>query len=322
MEERLGALVAAHAGYAYSTRSGWRWVVALAAPALIHTAEDWNAWRSRYAAVSVWLQREHGLTADPACSEPGCLHRLPCAVRDDVRQVPTVIGTVERLGAFELPEAPSVGIATRPPLAVSSEPSQCEPLGVDVSEQQARSPLYRKLAAAGLILGQSEAAGSFRVLCPRRRLHSTGRDGDGSTTLFLAEGNGYGVLHCFHSACSGMTTPQWLDALDDGTAQPTRRVVRIEGVGIDQARDGVCLSMRVSAADGGAELPLRYLKVYSSTGARWRALFEGAGVEPPEDLQIGGDLSAACAELRGRLLTLQLEDSVVRMILPAQERAA
>lgn len=74
------------------------------------------------------------------------------------------------------------------------------------------------------------------------------------------------------------------------------------------------------AAPGTMMSPVK--AVYSNTTARWRALFDGAGVELPDDLEIGGDLSAACAELRGRMLTLELEGSTVRLILPGQERAA
>lgn len=319
-QAKLAALVAMYAGYAYSTRAGWRWVVALAQPALIHTAQDWADWRASYGALCDWLEREHGLAADRSCSEPGRLFRLPDVVRDGVRQVPTVLGSVDELGAFELPEAPA---AERSPLAVSPEPPQSSPLGVnDEKLQPERSLLYRLLQAPGAILGEHEP-GAYRIRCPRNRLHSVGRPGDSSTLLYLPSGpSGYGEICCKHASCANMSTPDWIAALDDGTQHSVRRLVRIEGVGIDQARDGVALSVRVRAADAGGELPLRYLKVYSRTAARWRALFESAGVELPEDLLMGGDLSAACSELRGRLLTLELEGSTVRMILPGQEQAA
>jgi hypothetical protein len=99
-----------------------------------------------------------------------------------------------------------------------------------------------------------------------------------------------------------------------------RRVVRIDGVGIDS--NPVRLVMGIVAADDGGKLPLRYLRCYADGKPRWKALWGAAGVEPPDDLNVRGDLGAACKELEGRTIGLELSGSTVRRIVSARESEA
>jgi hypothetical protein len=178
--------------------------------------------------------------------------------------------------------------------------------------------LYKLLERRGDIL-ETHGAGAFVVRCPRRARHSCGRDGDGSTLLFAPQGSGYGVLHCKHDSCADVSFSEWLAALDVNTgAPPANRIARIEGVGIDSgAAFGVRLVLTLAPADG-RPLPMRYLRIYSSSPTRWEALWTATNVEAPDDLNPKGDLGAAAHELRGRRIKLELDtvagDEVVRAL--------
>ena len=96
---------------------------------------------------------------------------------------------------------------------------------------------------------------------------------------------------------------------------------RIVAVGAESsARDGVEIILRVEALDG-APLPLRYVRL-NPNNDNWFELFEAADVADPDDLIIGGDLSAALAEVRGRVVTLEIAGETVCRILATTEAAA
>lgn len=316
VEAKLRELVAEHGGYAYSTRAGWRWVATLAAPTQIHTAADWAQWRARYAAACDWLAAR-GLATDRSCSEPGRLFRLPCVVRDGQRLEPITIGDVQALGAFELPEAPSLDALHPPSIqAVRSTPDAQLGSAVDVgcdAPELETSPLYRRLRDTGA-LGELLASGAYAIRCPHGAEHS-GSDGlDGSTLFFPPGGPGsYGHVHCHHAGCAGLD----LDALVLGggeTSATAWHVVQIAAVGVERTSSECRVVLQLAQP-----APCRYVRVSNASKARWRALWIGADVAPPEDL--AEDLSAACRELQGARLVLECEGSTVRRILPAREAA-
>ena len=172
---------------------------------------------------------------------------------------------------------------------------------------------------------------SFTVECPNQRQHTTGRPGDGSTVLWVADESGRpfseGVINCLHAHCHGLRLADWRALLELGA--PTRRTARVTRVFEDVTRrGGIRLALELDPTDGGERLP--YLRVSAparvdATGAiaaRWGTLWEGAGIKPPLDLEPDGDLGGAIDELPGRMLQLEIDPApgrvnAVRRILPA-----
>jgi hypothetical protein len=316
-QSKLAALVAMYGGYAYSTRSGWRWVVALSTIVELHTAQDWDAWRARYLRACDWLQAEHGLTADRSCSEPGRLFRLPHVVRDGVRLEPVILGSVEELGAFELPEATSSTLALHPPAIQAVRPEDAE-LGSlvdvrDVPPELDASPLYRRLRDSGALGSPIPGGLAYRMRCPRGAEH-TGSDGlDGSTLFFPPGGAGsYGHIHCHHAGCAELDLDELVLSAADTAF--TRHEVQIVSASIERTMSSCRVVCKLQQP-----APARYVRVANTTKARWRALWTGADVAPPEDLE--GDLTEACRELTGCRIIVECEGSVVRRILPREQAA-
>ncbi len=71
-------------------------------------------------------------------------------------------------------------------------------------------PLADHLYDQGLVLGTAKGDG-LNVTCPWEGEHTSGTDGDGSTTYFPAGTKGYahGAYKCLHGHCAGRTTRQF-----------------------------------------------------------------------------------------------------------------
>lgn len=101
---KLCALLSRHPVFAFTTSNGYRIVGHLPVPMVVASGEDRAHWTTSYLTWLAHLGRSYRIAADPACSYPECLFRLPYVVRDGVPQRPTVVGDASTVGAWNLSE--------------------------------------------------------------------------------------------------------------------------------------------------------------------------------------------------------------------------
>lgn len=197
------ATSAAPGAFIYFTRNGARIVGRFAEPFAITSPADALRWRACYTAQCARFAA-HGLDADRACADWGRLFRLPRATRDlggAPEQWPT-IGDPHNIGTIGLPQPRS---ELRP--HAPAQPRAQRAVQGGVSESTA---LLRDLERAGLIVGPGPAPGSFRIICPNDRSHTTGAPGDGSTIYYPPRDFcGGGFVHCFHRCAEIRTAREW-----------------------------------------------------------------------------------------------------------------
>jgi len=309
--------------FIYTTQGGYRIVGLLPAPLVLATAADVATWPTRYHAAREVL-RGFEIEADAACADVSRIFRLPFVVRGGVAQEPEIISDADAIGFFDLPELPAPlpdeNLShTRSPLVGASParvtPAQGRPMVnvCDAISGPERAKCYRILAARGDI-GERRDALSFKCRCPNSAHHGNGNDGlDGSTVLFLPEpdASGFGKFCCKHSACVGVDLVAML--IDQDAPPAERRAVRIVSCGAETSVDGAVIILRVEGLEG-PPLPMRYLRLADGDDD-WFDLFDATDIADPEDLNPKGDLGAALEELRGRCITLEISDRVVRHIL-------
>lgn len=201
------------APYYYATRGGARIIYRLPVPSYIASADDETAWSLDYLVTLAYLRRCYGLNGDVVCADWTRLFRLPRATRGASPERLETRGNPDRIAELHIaPTDADLAAAreqSRPRRAAhefaapnySARPNSCD--GAFVEALQAR----------GDILGRREHA--YVVRCPRERMHTSGRTGDGSTLLYPARaGATLGHIHCLHSHCAGTSLREWMAALD------------------------------------------------------------------------------------------------------------
>lgn len=298
-------------GFAYRTRGGWRLLWRLPEAFEISSAADAAEWKARYLIACDYIADRFGIECDRSCADWSRLFRLPHATRDvggQPEELPT-IGDASAIGVFVLPRAEDM--CPRTPLALEPGAPAAQMPRVDVGHVSSRPGaclLYRLLAERGDIL-RPRGDRAFVIRCPNVGHHSTGRDGDGSTLLYLPEGTGYGVIHCKHSGCIDFEIQDWLEVLGAG-GDGELCTACIESYSIDRdERYGLRLVLMLS----GDGVP-RYLRVYARHSRRWDALWAACDLETPA----GDDLADVRAQARGLIgatIALEVSSGVVKRIL-------
>lgn len=75
-------------GYAYTTKGGYRIVLALKTPMVLRTVKDALRWRFSYLDWIAEIQREFDINCDDKCADWTRLYRLPRVLRDGIPQIP------------------------------------------------------------------------------------------------------------------------------------------------------------------------------------------------------------------------------------------
>jgi hypothetical protein len=233
--------------FAYFTRGGARVIWLLQTPFIVGTQEDARTWKARYEAACDLLQREFGLEPDRSCSDWQRLFRLPNVVRDGVRQDFGMMGDAAAIGNFELPEAAAPsrngrGTMHRRPLPEGQDRKRGDSSSSVTPRRPAppnwprpvvdRGILFDLLQARGDIVGERHD-GSFVIVCPRDRFHTTGAAGDGSTLLYPpAVFGGPGAIHCFHAGCTDLrSAKEWRREIAGGNDESAGSVAFGSGRG-------------------------------------------------------------------------------------------
>lgn len=344
---KVAAMAADHPGaFCYSTRGGARLVWRLAAPVAITSPEAARQWSRFYLTALRYLERRYGIVADPSCHDWSRLFRLPHALRTKggkPEQWGTLSGHPERIGALSIEPSgadverarelsPRVFALDSISSVLPAVAHKQQPELTTHSEQNGVSLFQRLLAARGLL--GARRGDAFVITCPNDAEHSSGKPGDGSSLLYVADHHGRpyseGAIHCKHSHCLGLSVADWRELL--GAEPVAVRTATIARVFENETRNGgIRLALELRPADGGGPLPYARFSAPSSVDAkgaiaeRWGALWEAAGIEPPTDLDPAGDLGGAIDELRGRTLRLEIDatrENPIRRLLPASEVAA
>jgi hypothetical protein len=254
--QRITELFEAHpGGFGYETRGGARVVYTLAEPFVIETHEDGREWSRRYLTQVAYLARRFDLACDAACADFSRLFRCPRATRDGELQRPATFGNPDEIAALvaEITAEDEARAREMAPQLWRSESgiilharSEATPRGAERREREPdpdASPgvLYELLEVRGDVLRPGPLRGSFLVKCPRERFHTTGKAGDGSTLLFVADVLfGPGAIHCKHAGCARVrSAKRWkreiaaLDASERkaaaGGCDSSRSALRAEG---------------------------------------------------------------------------------------------
>ncbi len=307
---RIQAVERVHPGAVfYATRGGMRLIWRLATPfAITADASSARDWSRRYVTIVGYLRRAFGLEADPACRDWTRLHRLPFVIRDGERTHGILNGEPGAIGAFDFSPtdhdheaarelAPSLwregrhalegnGAAwhARPAHGLNAAPSSHAAHMPEAAGHMPEPLLLAACRARDLVI-REQAPGVWAITCPREHMHTS----PGGAVLF-ANAGGVGRISCRHAHCAEVDHAGWLAALGLDRTTASRLIAAC------YPNDGE--RIRVAFDDGSD------LRISVTNAARWAALWQAAGVEPPADNDPAGDLGAACAELVGRRLKL------------------
>lgn len=212
---KIQALLEAHpGGFVWRTKGGWRGVWNYSFR--IGSADDAAMWKKNYLAAIVYLQREFGIIADPACNDWNRLHRVPFGIRENEANfgwgepiIRETIGTLS--GTFDVVGAPTEADRTEArrvhlnawksvteitsKVAKADEPSKASVIdGPFVWEKilRNRNAITRELAP-----------GKWAIRCANEQSHSTQSD---TSTVLYAPGPGecIGHIYCAHAHCAGL----------------------------------------------------------------------------------------------------------------------
>lgn len=227
MAERIADLAREHPDpFWYGTRGGLRFVYRIRTPMVLRNLDDADDWKRKYTVAIAYLARRFGLECDRACADWTRLFRCPRATREGSRVPenwpiggnPKRIGTLTIKAAHEDVEcAAAWSKAFRSHRTLDFAPCSGDGFGL----------LFHLLRARGDLV-RARGSNAYVVRCPRERMHTSGRTGDGSTLLYLpAVGHEVGSIHCFHAHCASLSVREWLREFSPTELTAARRAAGI-----------------------------------------------------------------------------------------------
>lgn len=217
--EKISRLLRAFpGGMVWRTKGGWRgcWYT----ERRIVTTDDTAAWRKDYLAAIVYLEREFGIVADPACNDWNRLHRVPFGIRDTEAQFgwgePETRETIGRLEKGKILDLASIAAeqdrieARRRHLSAWKSAPKARNKQHALADEPSTGPLLlgqgvweKALRRRGQIIREL-GPGKWAIPCPNAASHTTA--GNETSTVLYAPGPGevLGHPHCSHHHCQGL----------------------------------------------------------------------------------------------------------------------